>query len=80
MPEEGVWAEIVVADDGVGIPSEVMERIFDPFFTTRAEGTGLGLPTVHRIVEDHGGALHVESRPGAGTAVSIRLPQAERLA
>ena len=78
MPEEGVWAEIVVADDGVGIPSEVMERIFDPFFTTRAEGTGLGLPTVHRIVEDHGGALHIESRPGVGTAVSIRLPRAER--
>ncbi len=77
-PEEGVWAEIVIADDGVGIPPEVMDRIFDPFFTTRAEGTGLGLPTVHRIVEDHHGTLNIESRPGTGTAVTIRLPRAER--
>ena len=78
--EEGAWAEIVIADDGVGIPPEMMERIFDPFFTTRPEGTGLGLPTVHRIVEDHGGTLHIDSCPGSGTTVSVRLPRAERLA
>ncbi len=69
--------EIAVVDTGVGIPSEVMDRIFDPFFTTKREGTGLGLATVHRIVEGNGGTLRVESAVGSGTAFQIRLPRAE---
>ncbi len=68
--------EIVVADTGRGIPLSELERIFDPFYTTKPEGTGLGLPTVHRIVEGHHGALSVESQPGVGTRFRVRLPLA----
>jgi signal transduction histidine kinase len=75
--EEGAaWVEIRVSDTGVGIPPEVQDRIFDPFFTTRAEGTGLGLSTVHRIVESHAGSLRVESAPGCGTTIWVVLPEA----
>jgi len=77
-PREGAAAvEIVVADTGRGIPLTDLERIFDPFYTTRPDGTGLGLPTVHRIVESHGGTLQVESQPGVGTRFRVRLPAAE---
>jgi len=69
--------EIVVADTGRGIALADLERIFDPFYTTKPEGTGLGLPTVHRIVESHGGALSVESQTGVGTRFRVRLPAAE---
>jgi two-component system sensor histidine kinase PilS (NtrC family) len=72
------WAEIAVMDQGTGIPAEALEHIFDPFFTTKREGSGLGLPTVHRIVEDHGGALRVERNPsGWSTRIRVRLPGAE---
>jgi two-component system sensor histidine kinase PilS (NtrC family) len=68
--------EIVVADSGRGIPAAELERIFDPFYTTKPDGTGLGLPTVYRIVEAHGGSLSVESQPGVGTRFRIQLPAA----
>jgi two-component system sensor histidine kinase PilS (NtrC family) len=72
------WANIVVADTGVGIPFEVQEQIFEPFFTTKKEGSGLGLSTVHRIVESHGGMLQLESREGHGTTIRVSLPGAIR--
>ena len=71
------WVELVVADTGVGIPFEVQEHLFEPFFTTKKEGSGLGLPTVHRIVESHGGMLQVESEEGRGTTFRICLPWTE---
>lgn len=71
---EGV--QIRVSDSGIGIDAETSERIFDPFFTTKPEGTGLGLATVHRIVESHGGSLRVESAVGRGTTFWIELPRA----
>ncbi|HEX2485144.1 MAG TPA: ATP-binding protein, partial [Myxococcota bacterium] len=74
--EEARCVEIAIADTGVGIPPEVLERVFEPFFTTKRAGSGLGLPTVHRIVENHGGSLALESRTGAGTTVRVRLPAA----
>jgi two-component system sensor histidine kinase PilS (NtrC family) len=75
--EEAAAVEIVVSDTGRGIPPADLERIFDPFYTTKPDGTGLGLPTVHRIVESHGGTLEVESQPGVGTRFRVRLPAAE---
>ncbi len=70
------WVEIAVVDEGVGIPMDALDRIFDPFFTTKRGGSGLGLATVHRIVEQHGGSIRVESTLGAGTTVRVRLPRA----
>jgi len=71
-------AVISVTDNGPGISSEDQERIFEPFFTTKNEGSGLGLATVHRIVESHGGTLQVDSRLGAGTRFRIALPLEEQ--
>jgi len=73
--EEGKtrWLEIAIADDGCGIPREKLDRIFDPFFTTKQNGSGLGLATVHRIVQNHGGSVRLESELGVGTTVRIRL-------
>ena len=73
-PEGSV--EIVIADRGVGIPEDHLERVFEPFFTTKKEGTGLGLATVHRIVESNGGEIAVESRPDEGTRFCLRFPAA----
>lgn len=70
----GTKAEIVVADTGPGMSEDVLERIFEPLFSTRAFGTGLGLPTVRRIIEQHGGDLVIGSALGAGTRAQIRLP------
>ena len=63
-----------VADNGCGIAPEDMEHIFEYYYTTKAEGTGLGLSIAQRIVLHHGGTLELESRAGAGTTVTIRLP------
>jgi signal transduction histidine kinase len=72
------YVKISVSDTGGGIPDKVRERIFDPFFTTRTMGTGLGLPIVKRVVEDHSGILQVETRQGEGSTFSILLPRAPR--
>lgn len=74
------WLEIAIADDGCGIPRDQLDRIFDPFFTTKQNGSGLGLATVHRIVESHRGSIRLESKLGVGTTVRIRLPRAGRTA
>ena len=68
--------EISVEDRGCGIPPDAVERIFEPFFTTRPKGTGLGLATVHRVVEAHGGRIAVSSERGKGTTVRVFLPSA----
>ncbi|MDE5417628.1 ATP-binding protein [Labilibaculum sp. DW002] len=65
---------IEVEDNGVGIPQELIDRIFDPFFTTKRNGTGLGLPQVKRVANQHGGVLRVRSEYSKGTCFSIYLP------
>ncbi len=68
--------KVVISDTGAGMPEEIRKRIFDPFFTTKpaGEGTGLGLSICHKIVEEHGGKIDVESRPGAGASFTVHLP------
>jgi two-component system nitrogen regulation sensor histidine kinase GlnL len=66
--------EVVVADEGVGIPAAARARIFDPFFTTKDRGLGLGLAICHRIVEEHKGVLQVDSAERRGTTVTCFLP------
>ena len=65
---------VAVSDDGEGMSAETREKAFTPFFTTREEGTGLGLPLVRRIVEQHGGSLEITSTPGKGTTVTLVFP------
>ncbi len=66
---------IRVKDNGPGVPEELRERIFEPYFSTKENGTGLGLVTVKRVVEDHGGTISVESKPGNGAKFEIRIPR-----
>jgi two-component system NtrC family sensor kinase len=75
LPEAGLL-RLKVADTGHGIDPEHLPRIFDPFFTTKARhaDTGIGLSVVHKIIEDHGGTIRVESQRGLGTSFSITLP------
>ena len=67
---------VEVADNGSGIPANVLPKIFDPFFTTKAvgKGTGLGLSVSYKIIQNHGGKLEVQSKPGAGTRFTVVLP------
>lgn len=75
VSQHGNVIEILVEDDGPGIPPEVKDKIFDPFFTTKdvGKGSGLGLYIVHDIIESHGGDITVESSPGAGSTFIIWL-------
>ena len=74
----GAYVVISVADTGTGIPPELMDKIFDPFFTTKplGQGTGLGLPTVMGIAENHGGFVHLASQVGKGTTFFVYIPAA----
>ena len=66
--------EIAVTDNGCGIPADQRERVFTPFYSTKAQGTGLGLSLVQRIVREHEGLLKLTSEVGSGTTVTIMLP------
>jgi signal transduction histidine kinase len=79
---DGVFAALSVSDDGCGMSEVTARSVFEPFFTTKSEGrgTGLGLATVKRIVDDSGGEITVESEPGVGTTFRVRLPLAEQQA
>lgn len=70
-------AEVQVTDEGEGIPEAVRGKIFDPFFSTKDKGLGLGLALCHRILEEHKGAIKVESAPGKGTTATCFLPIAK---
>ena len=70
-------ARLRVADTGPGMDEATISRIFTPYFTTKSGGTGLGLPTSRRIVEEHGGRIEVHSEPGRGTEFTLVLPVPE---
>jgi len=73
-PIDQPHVRIIVADTGIGIEPDHLDRMFEPFFTTKTNGTGLGLPITRRIVQEHNGLITVQSEPNKGTTFSILLP------
>ncbi len=71
--------KVVIKDDGHGIPQDKLNSIFNPFFTTKPHGTGLGLSISHRIIEQHNGAIFVESTPDQGATFTVCLPLAQEI-
>jgi signal transduction histidine kinase len=65
---------VEIGDRGAPIPPEIKGHLFNPFFTTKDGGTGLGLPISLRIVEEHGGAIEVQSEVGQGSTFRVLLP------
>ena len=70
---ENSSVELIVRDNGPGIPEDMIGKLFEPYVTSKEKGTGLGLAIVKRIVEEHGGGIWVDSQQ-AGTRTRIRLP------
>jgi signal transduction histidine kinase len=71
----GPHVRLSVADTGPGIAADKLDKIFEPLFTTKAKGVGLGLPTVRKLVEQHGGTIDVESTVDVGTTFTVWLPR-----
>lgn len=65
-----------VSDNGGGIPEQILARVFEPYMTTKIKGTGLGLPIVKKIIEEHGGRISIENKKSGGTKVNVSLPLA----
>ncbi len=74
-PLEKGWVEVIVTDNGNGIPKKVVDKIFQPFFTTKptGEGTGLGLSLSYDIIKAHGGQITVETKEGEGSTFIVHL-------
>jgi signal transduction histidine kinase len=75
---DGGWSIVRFSDAGAGMTPDVIARVFEPFFSTRKDGGGLGLAVCREIVQRHRGAISIESMPGAGTTVTLRLPRRSR--
>jgi two-component system cell cycle sensor histidine kinase/response regulator CckA len=74
--DPGAYLQVTVADTGVGMDEATLQRAFEPFYTTKPEGkgTGMGLASVYSSIKSHNGSVHIQSTPGKGTVVEIRLP------
>lgn len=79
----GRYIDIVIKDQGVGIPAEQLEKIFDPYFSTKtkgsSKGTGLGLSISHSIISRHGGEIVIDSQVGVGTTVHVLIPASDEM-
>ncbi|MFN3681772.1 MAG: two-component system sensor histidine kinase NtrB, partial [Nitrospira sp.] len=75
---KGVDVQVLIKNNGAPIPADLVDKVFEPFFTTKRSGIGLGLPTVKKIVEEHGGTIAISSAPEEGTTVTIKLPGVSR--
>ena len=75
---QGNYVEVTIADEGVGIPADILDRIYDPYFTTKDQGTGLGLFSVYSIINKHGGWIIMDSTKDAGTTARFYLPTASK--
>jgi signal transduction histidine kinase len=73
------WS-VTFRDTGIGIPQENLPKIFEPFFTTKKDGkgVGLGLSVAYGIIQEHGGSIYVQSKPGKGTTLKVSLPLMDR--
>ncbi len=80
MEPMGEVVVIRIADNGPGIPGDIMDKVFDPFYSTKEEGSGLGLAIARRVVEEHGGWLHVRAGENGGAVFVIALPGSRRSA
>jgi two-component system sensor histidine kinase HydH len=67
-------SQLTIADTGHGMTAEQIEKVFEPFYTTKSQGLGLGMPYAKKVIEQHRGAIHIESRQQAGTQIIIKLP------
>ncbi len=73
----GNYIKIVIKDQGIGIPLDMLNKIFDPYFTTKQRGSGLGLAITHSIIRKHDGYISVDSEPDQGTTFKIYLPASQ---
>lgn len=73
-PAEGAWQRIVILDNGPGIAEGAQSKLFRPFYTTKADGTGLGLAVVQKIIVQHGGLVEARNRSDGGAAFMVTLP------
>lgn len=71
---DGRHVRLTVSDTGLGMSSEQLKKVFEPFYTTKRQGLGLGMAYAEKIVEQHGGTISLQSRPGAGTTTVIEIP------
>ncbi len=80
LRRDGSWAELRLTDTGVGMDEDQLQKCFELYWSTKRGGTGLGLSTVRRTVEEHGGTIDVLSDLGRGTSFTLRLPLVQELA
>jgi len=71
--------QLSVRDNGCGFSEEIRARVFEPYVTTKLKGTGLGLPIVKKIIEEHDGFIHIENIKPHGAQISIILPAVEKI-